>query len=148
MIYLPSKNVADSLLNQYWVAVHPMCRVVHRPSFERQWVLFWQQVQSGLEPPASMQALAMGAMLSAVISLSDHDVMMQLGVPKQQLLQSFQQGAESALYRANFLRTSKLQTIQAMVMYLVSLILSITSVVLIANRYPYAEERSPEPILL
>jgi hypothetical protein len=121
MIYLPSKNVADSLLNHYWLAVHQMCRLVHRPSFERQWAEFWQQVHSGTEPLPSMQALVMGVLLSAVISLSDQAISMQLGVPKEQLLQSFQQGAESALYRANFLRTTKLQTIQALVMYMIPL---------------------------
>ena len=119
MIYLPSKNVADSLLNHYWIAVHPISRVVHRPSFERQWISFWQQVHSGVEPVASMQALVMGALLSATISLSEQAISMQLGVPKVQLLRSFQQGAESALCRANFLRTTKFQTLQALVMYLV-----------------------------
>jgi hypothetical protein len=126
MIYLPSKNVADSLLDQYWMAVHPLCRLVHRPTFERQWTTFWQQVHGGAEPAASMQALVMGALLSAVISMSDQSVSMQLGVPKTQLLQSFQQGAESALYRANFLRTTKLQTLQALVMYLVGTTLRTT----------------------
>ncbi|KIW02865.1 hypothetical protein, variant [Verruconis gallopava] len=121
MMYLPSKNVADSLLEHYWTAVHTICRVVHRPTFERQWVSFWQQIQTGIEPPASLQALVMGALLSSVVSLSDQAIEMQLGVSKMQLLQSFQQGAESALYRANFLRTTKLMTLQALVMYLIPL---------------------------
>ena len=121
MVYLPSKNVADSLLNHYWLAVHPVSRVVHRPTFQRQWDSFWHQVHSGMEPLASLQALVMGTLMSAVISLSDQAISMQLGVPKVQLLRSFQQGAESALCRANFLRTTKFQTLQALVMYLVSL---------------------------
>jgi hypothetical protein len=120
MIDLPSKNVADSLLNHYWIAVHPVARVLHRPTFERQWASFWQQVHGGVEPLASLQALVMATLMSATISLSDQAISMQLGVPKLQLLRSFQQGAESALCRANFLRTTKLQTLQALVMYLVS----------------------------
>lgn len=119
MIYLPSKNVADGLLNHYWLAVHPICRVVHRPTFERQWTSFWQQVHGGVEPLASLQALVMGTLMSAVISLSEQAISMQLGVSKVQLLRSFQQGVESALCRANFLRTTKFQTLQALVMYLV-----------------------------
>ena len=63
----------------------------------------------------------MGAMLSAIVSMSEEAVLMQLGVEKNQLLQSFQKGAESALCRANFLRTTKVQTLQALVMYLVGL---------------------------
>jgi hypothetical protein len=119
MIYLPSKNVADSLLNHYWLAVDQVAKLVHRPSFEREWTLFWDQVHSGNEPLASLQALVMATLMSSVISLSEQAISMQLGVPKVQLLRSFQQGAESALCRANFLRTTKFQTLQALVMYLV-----------------------------
>jgi hypothetical protein len=98
-----------------------MCRVVHRPSFERQNNVFWQQVQSGIEPPASFQALVLATMLSAVTSMSEDSIMMQFRVEKKQLLDGFQAGTETALYRANFLRTTKLQTLQALVMYIVSI---------------------------
>jgi hypothetical protein len=89
----------------------------------------------------------MGALLSAVVSMSDHAVSMQLGVPKVQLLQSFQQGAESALYRANFLRTTKLQTLQALVMYLVSVLL-LAKIPANINRSLSAEGRLHVLILL
>lgn len=120
MAYLPSKNVADRLIARYWASVHQLCRVVHRPSFERQYTVFWQQAQSGIEPPASFQALALATMLSAITSMSEEEVVMQFGVERKELLHSFQTGTETSLYRANFLRTTKLQTIQALVMYLVS----------------------------
>jgi hypothetical protein len=119
MAYLPSKNVADRLMAQYWSAVHLLCRVVHRPSFESQYNVFWHQVRSGIEPPASFQALVLAAMFSAITSMTEEAVVMQFGVDKKQLLDSFQTGTETALYRANFLRTTKLQTLQALVMYLV-----------------------------
>ncbi|KAE9972226.1 hypothetical protein EG327_009566 [Venturia inaequalis] len=121
MSYLPSQQVADSLLNQYWNCVHYMCRVLHRPTFERQYISFWQQVQGGIEPPASLQALVFSVLLSATISLDEEQIAMQFGVEKKQLIESFQQGTESALYRANFIRTTKLQTLQALVMYLIPL---------------------------
>jgi hypothetical protein len=120
MAYLPSKNVADRLMAQYWSAVHLMCRVVHRPSFQRQYSVFWQQVQAGIEPPASFQALLLATMLSAITSMSEDTILMQFGAEKKQLVESFQTGTETALYRANFLRTTKLQTLQALVMFLVS----------------------------
>lgn len=120
MSYLPSQNVADNLLNQYWNCVHYMCRLLHRPTFERQYISFWQQVQGGIEPPASLQALVFAVLLAATTSLDDEQIAMQFGVEKKQLVESFQQGTESALYRANFIRTTKLQTLQALVMYLVS----------------------------
>lgn len=120
MSYLPSQNVADSLLNQYWNCVHYMCRVLHRPTFERQYISFWQQVQGGIEPPASLQALVFSVLLSAATSLDEEQIAIQYGLEKKHLIESFQQGTESALYRANFIRTTKLQTLQALVMYLVS----------------------------
>ncbi|KAF2433726.1 hypothetical protein EJ08DRAFT_38324 [Tothia fuscella] len=121
MAYLPSKNVADRLMGHYWASVHQMCRVVHRPSFERQYRFLWRQVQSGIEPPTSFQALFLATMLSAVTSMSEGDVLLQFGVEKKQLVDGFQTGSETALYRANFLRTTKLQTLQALVMYLIPL---------------------------
>ena len=59
-------------------------------------------------------------MLSAVISMSEEDILLEFGVAKPELLENFQRGTETALYKANFLRSTKLQTLQAFVMYLVS----------------------------
>lgn len=119
MQYVPSRLIADRLLQQYWDAVHPMCKCVHKPSFDRQYTLFWNTITAGAEPAYSLQAAVFAAMLSAVISMPDEMVAMELGVNKTQLHQNFQAGTEIALHRANFLRSSKLQTLQAFVMYLV-----------------------------
>src|ERR1700753_3443632 len=77
--FLPSRTVADRLLEQYWEAVHYMARVVHRPSFERQWQQFWECISVGMEPPASFQALVMGALLSAAISMSEDRIAFEFG---------------------------------------------------------------------
>jgi len=119
--FLPSRNAADSLISRYWIAVHPMIRVVHRPSFERKYEAFWKEVMSGGQPPNSFQALVLAAMLSAVLSLPEEDVLTQFGVPKNDLVTNFMRGTEAALARANFLRTTKLETLQAFVAYLVSI---------------------------
>jgi hypothetical protein len=119
MQYLPAKEVADKLLEQYWTAVHHMARLLHRPTFERQWAQFWNSVHVGVEPPASLQALLLATLLSAVTSMSEDIVTHEYRAQKANLLDTFRQGTESALFRANFLRTTKLQTLQAFVMYLV-----------------------------
>jgi hypothetical protein len=120
MQYLPARPVAERFLEQYWEAVHYMCRVVHRPTFERQWAQFWDSIRLGLEPPAYLQALVMGILLSAAISMAEDRIVYEFGAVKQQLVDSFRQGTEMALYKANFLRTTKLHTLQAFVLYLVS----------------------------
>lgn len=120
MTYLPSKVLVDKLLAHYWQAVHPIARTVHRPSFERQHEMFWKQIAAGIEPRTSYQAVFFAALLSSVISMPEEKVLAEFAVDKKSLVDSFQRGTESALARANFLRTTKLETLQAFVMYLVS----------------------------
>ena len=120
MSFLPSRYVTDRLIDQYWECVHYMCRIVHRPSFERQYASFWQSIQQGVEPPASLQAIVLAALLSAVVSMTEQEVVVQFGVERAHLVDSFKNGTETALAKANFLRSTKLLTLQAMVMYLAS----------------------------
>jgi acyl-CoA thioesterase len=119
--HLPARVVVDRLLAHYWVTVHTIARTVHRPSFERQYQNFWIRVNMGMEPRSSFQAVLFAALLSSVVSMSEDMLRVEFGVEKQTMVASFRQGAEAALARANFLRTTKLETLQAFVMYLVSL---------------------------
>ncbi|KAJ9647026.1 hypothetical protein H2199_002012 [Coniosporium tulheliwenetii] len=119
--FLPSKAAADKLIARYFEAVHPVTRIVHRPSFERQYSLFWQNIGVSIEPPFSFQAAVLAALLSAVISLPDDSILSEYGASKPELVENFRQGAETALARANFLRTTKLETLQAFVMYMIPL---------------------------
>ncbi|PSN62837.1 fungal-specific transcription factor domain-containing protein [Corynespora cassiicola Philippines] len=121
MTHLPSKVLVDKLIDHYWQAVHVLARTVHRPTFERQYEMFWRNINTGLEPRISFQAVVYAAMLSSVISMSEERVLTEFGVDKQILVDNIKAGTESALSRANFLRTTKLETLQAFVMYLIPL---------------------------
>lgn len=123
MTRLPSKVLVDRLIAHYWVAVHTIARAVHRPSFERQYRTFWISINAGVEPRASFQAVVFAALLSSVISMPEDRVLTEYGVERQSLVITFREGTEAALTKANFLRTTKLETLQAFVMYLVSTIL-------------------------
>lgn len=118
--FLPSKSVADRLLNQYWKSVHPIARLVHKPSFIRRYNKFWEDIRCGIEPVGSLQAVVFSAMFSAVVSLPEENILMEFGVSKRDLVGNFQMGTESALARANIIRTIKIETLQAFVMYMVS----------------------------
>ncbi|KAK7509007.1 fungal-specific transcription factor domain-containing protein [Phyllosticta citriasiana] len=118
---LPAKSMADTLLKQYWRAVHPVAPAVHRPSFERQYTAFWKDISVGVEPRSSLQALILAAMLSAAVSLSEEAVTNDYGTSKQELVETFKEGTEAALSRANVVRTTKFETLQAFVMYLIPL---------------------------
>lgn len=119
--FLPSKMAADLLLQQYWYAVHPLARIVHRPSFQKRYDLFWNEVALGIEPVGSLQAVVFAAMFAGVVSMSEDIILQNFGVAKKTLQENFQQGTETALVRANLLRTTKTETMQAFVMYMVGL---------------------------
>ncbi|KAF1817617.1 hypothetical protein P152DRAFT_408376 [Eremomyces bilateralis CBS 781.70] len=119
MQYMPSKDAADQLMQQYWKAVHPVARIVHRPSFERQYKTFWEHLQGGIEGPASFAALVLATLFSAILSMDSETVLSEYGVVKSQLVDNFREGTETMLSRAHFLRTTKLETLQAFVMYLI-----------------------------
>ncbi|KAI9848020.1 MAG: hypothetical protein M1838_000666 [Thelocarpon superellum] len=121
MSFLPSKMAADRLIEQYMISVHPMCRCVHRPTFERQYANFWGDVSVAVEPAFSVQALVFAAMLSGVVSVTEQAVLDEFGVEKPALVDTLRQGTEMALAKANFLRSTKMETLQAFVMYLIPL---------------------------
>lgn len=120
MDYLPSRLAGDRLLQQYYDAVHPVARIVHWPSFQLQYEAFWSEISMGMEPAGSLQAIVFATMFSAIASMLEADVRETFGAEQRHLLTNFQLGTETALGKANFLRTTKMETLQALVMYLVS----------------------------
>ncbi|KAI9053356.1 hypothetical protein LZ554_002315 [Drepanopeziza brunnea f. sp. 'monogermtubi'] len=119
--FLPSRLAADKLIRQYFACVHPICQILHRPTFEKEWEAFWDEVTLGIEPPSSVQTIVFAAMFSGVVSMDDSEIMRGFGVSKASLIENFKLGTETALARANFLRTTKIETLQAFVMYLIPL---------------------------
>jgi hypothetical protein len=117
--FLPSRVTMDRLLQQYWETVDPVAKIVHRPTFERQYETFWSDVGKGLEPTFSLQAVIFAAMFGAAISMSEPLILSTFGVSQKNLVENFQLGTEMALGKARFLKTTKTQTLQALVMYLV-----------------------------
>jgi hypothetical protein len=116
---LPTRSATDKLMHQYWVSCHPVARIVHRPSFEQRYEFLWNSVARGVEPSPSIQAVVFAALFTAVVSMSVSQISDLFGVDRQVLLERFQLGTETALRKAHFLRTSKIETLQAFVMYLV-----------------------------
>ena len=114
------KPLADQLMHRYFDAVHPIARAVYKPSFESDYQLFWEEVFNNYEPRPSLQAVVFAAMFSAVVSMSESAVS-QLGFPKTALADRLKLGTESSLSKASFLRTTRLETMQAFVMYMVGL---------------------------
>jgi hypothetical protein len=117
--FLPSRPVADRLVQQYNQSVHFISRVVHWPSFLARYENFWANIMVGMEPSRSLQALIFSILFSAVVTMNDDDISPLFSVSQRSLLASFQTATEIALGKANFLRTTNLETLQALVVYLI-----------------------------
>ncbi|XXG94540.1 Uroporphyrinogen decarboxylase in heme biosynthesis [Hypoxylon texense] len=120
--YLPHRAAADRLIRQYYVSVHPIAPCAHRPTLEATYATFWEDINAGYEPRCSMQAIVFAAMFSGAICMDESSMLVELGgYPKANWVNSLKMGTESALSKANFLRTTKLETMQAFIMYMLPL---------------------------
>lgn len=117
--YLPPRSSADKLMECYWGAVHPVSRVVHRPSFVQRYETLWETIENGYPVPPSLAAIVYSMLFSASVAMSEEQVSELFQISRQYLKDSLQLGTELALSRANLLRTSKIETLQAFVAYLV-----------------------------
>jgi hypothetical protein len=121
--FLPTKDAGDRLMQRYFDAVHPVARCVHRPSFEIEYATFWDDILNNYEPRASVQAVVFAAWLSAAVSLDEATANADFGFTRANLTEHMKIGTETALSKANFLRTTRVETMQAFVMYMVSRLL-------------------------
>lgn len=120
LTFLPSKDFADKLLERYWLSVDPIAKVVHRPTFERQYAQFWTDVSAGFEPSGPLQALVFAMLFAASVSMLDEQTRAAFGCERPEMVRTFRMGCEYALSKSNLIRTTRTITIQAFVMYLVS----------------------------
>lgn len=119
--FLPHKPSADRLMKQYFVSVHPIVPCAHRPTLEATYKTFWDDITAGYEPRCSTQAIVFAAMFSGAISMDENDMLVELGGhTKANWVTSLKLGTENALSKANFLVTTKVETMQALIMYMVS----------------------------
>ncbi|KAB8238378.1 uncharacterized protein BDW43DRAFT_296655 [Aspergillus alliaceus] len=117
--WFPPRDMADTLMQQYWEAVHPVVRIVHRPSIEWRHRAFWEAIDTGARPSAALRALTLAMFFTAVVSMPMHQVLHQFGIPQQVLQKRLQFHTENALKGAKLLSTTRLETLQAFVLYLI-----------------------------
>lgn len=118
---LPAEEFGHRLIQRYFDAVHPIARCVHRPSFEGMYNSFWDDVRQAIEPRPSIQAVVFAAWFSAAVGVEEGFGRDQ-ECDKAQLVLHLKIGTETALSKANFLSTTRFETLQAFIMYLVSIV--------------------------
>ncbi|CAK7270626.1 hypothetical protein SEPCBS119000_004184 [Sporothrix epigloea] len=116
---LPSSWICDFLKNTYFANVHPIAPCLHQPTFELQFQEFLALVNSGCQPRRSRQALVFAVLFSGVVAADEGVIASQLNVRKVDLVALVKYGVEASLGKANLLRTTSVEAMQAFVIYLV-----------------------------
>ncbi|KAJ4421218.1 hypothetical protein N0V82_003850 [Gnomoniopsis sp. IMI 355080] len=92
-----------------------------RISEEGQYNSFWEEATAGYEPRSSIQAVVFAAWFSAAVAMDENVVNQEFGFTKTNLVENMKIATEVALNKANFLRTTKVETMQAFVMYMMQI---------------------------
>ncbi len=83
----------------------------------------------------------MAVMMSSAISMTEDTLLATFGVGKSDMVNSLRVGCEQALSRARFLRSSKVETLQALVIYLVRLLPILQSLFTVSSSALQGEEQ-------
>lgn len=116
---LPSSWICDFLKNTYFKSVHPIASCLHQPTFEQQFSEFLLLVDRGRQPRRPRQALVLAVLFSGVVAADENEIAVQFNVRKVDLVGIVKYGVEASLGRANLLRTTSVEAMQAFVIYLV-----------------------------
>ncbi|KAL2803121.1 hypothetical protein BJX63DRAFT_412957 [Aspergillus granulosus] len=118
--HIPPRQIADRLLDQYWSAVHPVARIVHRPFFAQRYETLWEYIENGQQVNASLSAIVSAVLLSAAVSMSDEQVLETWNTSRAALQNQLKVGTEIALSSAQALRSTRLEVLQALIAYMLA----------------------------
>ncbi|KAL4885738.1 hypothetical protein BJY04DRAFT_116565 [Aspergillus karnatakaensis] len=122
--FLPPRATCDNLLRQYWIAVHPVARILHRPTFALQYESLWECLEeaheNALKIPAYLSAIVYCVLFSAAVSMDDEQVRKKCECDRFQLVSGLQLATETALRQAQLLISTRLETLQAFIAYMLA----------------------------
>ena len=99
--------------------VHPLIKLFHAPTVQQQIL----KAASDLETASpAMHALLFGVYSVAIVSLDELKCTTTFGESRLSLVKRYHTGSVYALQRAGFLRSSNLAVLQALILYLVSIV--------------------------
>jgi hypothetical protein len=116
----PSLPQVDMLCSTFLTNVDRVFKVLHGPSLKR---YLYGQVRDldGSPGPRGLEALRFAIYYAATTTLTAEQCMRQIGEERSALLIKYRSSIELALVRADFVNTVELSTLQALVIFLVSL---------------------------
>jgi hypothetical protein len=98
--------------------VNPLLKVTHTPSTQGRVI---EAASNIAAIDSTLEALMFSIYCTSVLSLSEEECQTTTGSPKDDLLAKYQYGCQQALLNCGFLRTSDLECLTALYLYLVSL---------------------------
>ncbi|KAM5356742.1 hypothetical protein ACJ41O_003388 [Fusarium nematophilum] len=98
--------------------VNPITKLIHVPTLQP---VIIEAVTNHTHVSSKSRALLFAIYLAAVVSMSDKEARTMLGIPKEEAIRRFTAGVKAALTKVNFLIHYDTVTLQALVLYLISL---------------------------
>ncbi|KAK5654788.1 hypothetical protein OQA88_6824 [Cercophora sp. LCS_1] len=123
----PEKSIEDlwpeaghvlRLWQVYLDRVNPLTKIIHVPTLQP---YLAEAISRSQNVPKSVEALLFSIFVMATISLTPDECQSLLGQSREEALQRYTQGVRLTLLRMNFLTSNDLTTLQALVIYLISL---------------------------
>ncbi|KAK3945772.1 putative fungal-specific transcription factor domain-protein [Diplogelasinospora grovesii] len=114
----PDAGLVFRLWQIFLDRVNPLTKIIHVPTLQP----YLAEATSGSQNvPKNIEALLFSIFLMAVISLTAEECQSLLGYSREQALQRYSSGVRLSLVRIGFLKSPDLTTLQALVIYLISL---------------------------
>lgn len=109
-----------ALCDVYFRSVDPLMKILHKPTVEKTFDLY---IMNPSDHPLSRttEALFFAMYFGAVTSMQPDSCVKQLGEDRRVLSVQYKQAVEHALARADYLNSTSLETLQAFMIYSVSL---------------------------
>ncbi|KAI1737948.1 c6 zinc finger domain-containing protein [Xylaria scruposa] len=106
------------LWQAYLDKVNPLTKIIHAPTLQPH---LTNATAGSHKVPKNIEALLFSIFLMAVVALNDDECTQMLNYSKVQAIQRFSSGVRLSLVRIGFLETHDLTTLQALVIYQISL---------------------------
>jgi len=100
----------------YLDRVNPLTKIIHVPTLQP---YLAEAITRSHNVPKSIEALLFSIFLMAAIALTPDECQSLLGQSREEALQRYSKGVRLTLLRMNFLKAHNLNTLQALVIYLV-----------------------------
>ncbi|ROT38976.1 hypothetical protein SODALDRAFT_149802 [Sodiomyces alkalinus F11] len=114
----PSPVQVFRLWQVFLERINPLTKLVHVPSLQP---LVIEAAANHRNVPNNIQCLLFAIYLVCTVSLSESECRQMLDTSKDEALKTFTAGVKSALTRVNFMKHYDMVTLQALVLYLISL---------------------------